>query len=125
MRRLLAALLVFSGLATAGEIELSWNANAESDVVAYEIGVGSASGDYSQKFLVLDPVVSIDETTGARRVSYTVQLPDGQAWFSAVRAITDQGVPSAYSNEISFGVPAAPEGYTFKMTIELVPLPTP
>lgn len=122
MKHLFFLLLAAPALAPGADVEFFWEANAEGDVVAYEIGIGNEPGNYDRKILIEDPVFFLDETTGVRKVKYPIQLDDGKPWFAAVRAITDQGFPSAYSNEINFGVPAAPQGFTFKLTIELVPL---
>ncbi|MEW6294825.1 MAG: Ig-like domain-containing protein [Candidatus Diapherotrites archaeon] len=82
-----------SGLeAQAGnsKVELSWNANSESDLSKYIVYYGTSSGSYG---------TDIIETTGNSATVY--ELQNGTTYYFSVRAVDSSGNKSTYSDEVS------------------------
>jgi len=84
-------------------IELSWTPSASSDIVAYRLYCGTASGDYTQSITVSN--------------GYSGGFPDliaGQTYYFVVTALDENGNESPFSNEVSYtlalptGQPPAP-----------------
>ena len=85
------ALLFFTSIAQAGEVELAWNPNTQSTLGGYKVYYGQVSGNYSTN-------VDVGEQT-----SYTVtNLQDGAQYYFAVTAYdTTRTIESGFSNEVS------------------------
>jgi len=91
--------LVFAlGGARAGEVTLAWDASEHPDVTGYELHYGPSSSDYTH---------SVDV---GNQLQYTLRdLNDGATYYFAVRAYSaDHALYSAFSNQISTTLPAAP-----------------
>jgi hypothetical protein len=91
---LLAFLTVVSyvGSTHAEQVALSWDGSNDSDIAAYRVYYGSASGSYDQQLDV-----------GLATTAIIPNLPDGSTYFFAVTAYNSEGVESAPSNEVSNG----------------------
>lgn len=83
-----------------GDVKLAWDPNSETDIAAYVIHLGTASGEYSQ---VLD-VGNVTEhaLTG---------LTSGTTYYCALQAFNTEGFASELSNEVSFVIPVAGSDY--------------
>lgn len=96
-------LLVLGMIAFAhgATVELTWNANTESDLAGYKLYSGTASGQYGAP-------IELGKVT-----SYQFQLNPtvGTAYYFAVTAFDTSGNESAKSSEVSAFVPdtTAPE----------------
>lgn len=81
-------------------------------ITKYQIGLGQVSGTYT---LVKDDVTIESGSNQTTPISVASGLAYGQ-WYAAVRAVTTDGVNSAWSGEIAFvlaaPVPQAPSGFT-------------
>lgn len=100
MKSLLLAMLVTTP-ALAVDVNLAWDAVPDARVSEYEIGRGTASGDYTTFQSVAAPLTTA-----------TVQgLANGDQWFFAARACgVNHSQCSDWSNEVPLVIPyAAPE----------------
>ena len=80
----------------AANVSLAWDPSPDTNVVRYYVYYGAGSGDYTNR-------VNADNTT-----SVTVSnLAVGSAYFFAATAISDDGLESDFSNEVSYTVPAS------------------
>lgn len=92
---LIAALSVVAG---DQSVTLQWDRNPETNVVAYLVYIGNAPRDYAS-------VTNVGNiTTAAVR-----NLDAGTNWYFAVVAMTDRGLISEYSNEVSVTIPPKPK----------------
>jgi fibronectin type 3 domain-containing protein len=99
---LLGSCLCLSSLAWGGmNATVSWNANAESDVVGYKVYYGNASRSYG-------PGVDAGGGTSLK----ITNLVEGQLYYFAVTAYTAAGLESDFSNEVSYWVPATNQAPT-------------
>ena len=102
--------ILASTSAYAATVVVTWTANTEPDVVAYEIYYGNATGVYG------DPVIA----TGRATTTCTMTIPNppvGQTFFFALKAVDAGGLKSGYSVEASCYIPdttapSAPKGIT-------------
>ena len=79
-------------------ITLAWNANSETNLAGYRLYYGTAAGTYSGSKLV-----------GPSTTSTTLSnLTTGQAYYFAVKATNTAGLESAFSTEVAYTAPAAP-----------------
>ena len=76
-------------------LTLAWDASTDTNIANYKLYYGTISGSYTQ-------VVSAGPVT---QTTITGLTP-GTTYFLAVTASDSTGLESAYSNEISFAVPA-------------------
>ncbi|MGD8953956.1 MAG: MopE-related protein [Desulfobacterales bacterium] len=107
-------LSVSAGTAYSANLTVAWDANSEPDLIGYRVFCGESSGNYTVNHDVTssdpnDPPPTVYEFTG---------LEEGIKYYFAAKAISQTG-ESAYSQEISYTVPAAPvvsdidkDGYT-------------
>jgi malectin (di-glucose binding ER protein)/thrombospondin type 3 repeat protein/fibronectin type III domain protein len=80
--------------AVASQVNLSWNANTESDLAGYNIRYGTSSRSYTTK-------INVGKTT-----QYTVTgLSPGKTYYFATTAYDTSGNESGYSNEARYTVP--------------------
>jgi hypothetical protein len=82
--------------ALAAQATLAWNPNTESDLAGYRVHYGTASGSYTVHIDVHN--VTTYNVTG---------LTAGQTYYFAATAYDTSGNESAYSNSVSYAVPAA------------------
>lgn len=85
--------LILSGLATAAEVKLAWDANPEPDL-AYRVSYGLAAGQHVTEH----PLTASTETT-------IEALVPGTTYFFVVRAINPKGLMSPPSTELVYTVP--------------------
>ncbi len=93
----LMALLVIVGLngfAQGATVEVSWNANSESDIAGYKVYCGVRSGVYT---------LTID--TGLNTSADVTDLAAGTTYYFAVKAYNTSNLYSVYSSEISITTP--------------------
>ena len=85
------ALLFFTSIAQAGQVNLAWDPNTQSTLGGYKLYYGTASGNYSSNVDV------------GNKTAYTVaNLQDGAKYYFAVKAYdTTKTVESGFSNEVS------------------------
>jgi hypothetical protein len=102
------------GSSQAEQVTLSWNASNDSDIAAYHVYYGSASGSYDQQLDV-----------GPKTVAIIPDLRDGSTYFFVVTAYNSQGVESAPSNEVSNGLSAPTPAPSPTPTPDPSPTPTP
>ncbi len=103
---LLGLTLIFSisaGTAYSANLTLAWDANSEPDLIGYRVYCGESSGNYTVNHDITssdpnDPPPTTYEFTG---------LEEGKTYYLAAKAVSQTGA-SAYSQEISYSVPAAP-----------------
>ncbi len=117
---ILAAFLIIFFLliasAHAQQVNLAWNANTETDLQAYKVYQGTASGTYSGNS-------NVGNTTNC-----TISgLELGRTYYFSVTALDSVGNESGHSNEISYMIPApAPPPEPEPTPIpEPTPAPTP
>jgi hypothetical protein len=95
---LTAFLLIFFLLVStshAQQVNLAWNANTETDLQAYKVYQGTASGTYSSNS-------NVGNTT-----SCTISgLETGKTYYFSVTALDSAGNESGHSNEVSYMIPA-------------------
>lgn len=90
-----------SPAATAAEVTLAWDPNADKNVAGYNLYYGSASRSYPHSTDVGNVTISTIE-----------QLQEGRTYYFAVTAYDTGGNESAFSNEISYTVPTANQVFT-------------
>ena len=92
---ILAALLLVSVLAQAAQIQVSWNANTETDLAGYKVYAGTAPGQYGAP-------VDVGNVT-----AYTATLTPatGTTYYFALTAYDTSGNESVKSDEVSVYVP--------------------
>lgn len=84
---------LYAVAAGAAQIQVTWNANTESDLAGYKVYFGTAPGQYSTPVTVTAP-------------SYTFQgATDKTTYYVAVSAFDTSGNESALSDEVSIYVP--------------------
>ncbi len=108
-----SVLLSLSGLASAAQTTLAWDANTQPEVVGYKLYYGTASGAYSG---------NID---AGKVTQYTISgLQDATTYYFAVTAYDAGRVESSYSNEVTWTSPAgAPvANFTANTTSGVAPL---
>ena len=88
---ILLIMLLFGGAGVfAGELTLSWDQNAETDLAGYKIHYGPNSGNYTNSINVGNNII------------YTVDnLTEGQRYYFAVTAYDNSGNESDYSQEVN------------------------
>jgi Bacterial Ig domain len=75
----------------AGEVELEWDPNPETDIAGYKVHYGTAPGEFTSS-------IDVGEVTMA-----TVQrLAAGTTYFFVATAYNTGGLESPYSNEVTF-----------------------
>ncbi|HHS12526.1 MAG TPA: T9SS type A sorting domain-containing protein [bacterium] len=85
--------LLFPVLLHASSVNISWNANTESDLAGYKVYYGTQRGVYSTILNV------------GNNLSYDISgLVDGTTYYFAVTAYDQSGNESPYSEEVSFQV---------------------
>ena len=75
---------------TSGTATLIWNASTSSDVAAYKVYTGTASGVYG-------PATSVGNVTTCQ----VQNLTTGQTYYFSVTAVDTSGNESTNSNEVS------------------------
>ena len=96
---------IMNGTAVAANLMLAWDANSEPDLTGYLVYCGESSGNYNPlltKEVFSDTVGEAPPTT----CEFT-GLEEGKTYYLAAKAISQTG-ESAYSQEISYTVPATP-----------------
>ncbi len=82
--------VVYPQPTSAGEVTLTWGANAGAGLAGYRVYVGTASGQYG-------PPIDVGNVT-----TYKVtNLSEGQTYFFAVTAYDTSGNESGFSGEVS------------------------
>ena len=123
MKRLLSSVSVVLTLlfflaapASAAEINLIWDANAESDLAGYRVYLGAKAGG---------PYTRIAEVPSEVEPKFTYSVPgeNEKTYFFVVTAYDVSGNESGYSNEVSVFVdesaPLVPKG--LKIFVIVVP----
>ena len=80
--------------AHAQQVNLAWNANTETDLQAYKVYSGTASGTYCS-----------NTNVGTSTTCTISGLAAGTTYYYAVTALDCAGNESAYSSEVSYTVP--------------------
>lgn len=84
---------LYAVAAGAAQIQVTWDANTETDLAGYKVYFGTAPGQYSTPVTVTAP-------------SYTLQgVTDKTTYYVAVSAFDTSGNESALSDEVSVYVP--------------------
>ena len=79
-------------------VTLAWDRNSEPDIAGYIVYWGSGSRNYERSFNV------------GNNTQYTINgLQELQTYYFAVRAVNNDGLQSAYSDEVNKAIPANPE----------------
>lgn len=106
VQRALAVLLVVlvPQLVGAAPVTVEWDEPTDGVTRGYEIAFGTAPGIYSQ-------AINVGYTT-----STILSLPDGVTYYIAVRAYSEIGKLSAFSEEVSVTVGAGPAKITLAVT---------
>jgi PKD repeat protein len=110
---LFLTLLFAASLASAGSVNLAWDAVTSASLAGYKIHYGSAAGSYT---------ATIDV---GNRTSYTVpNLTDGATYYFAVSAYDSARGESPYSNDVSVTLaPGAPvAAFSASTTTGVAPL---
>lgn len=92
---ILAALLLVSVLAQAAQVQLTWNANTETDLAGYKVYVGTAAGTYGAP-------VDVGNVTAH---TLTLTPAAGQTYYFALTAYDTSGNESIKSSEVSVFIP--------------------
>ena len=103
LRRVALSVFVFTGLlafsqftvVAAGNVTLTWNPSADSNVIGYRIYYGAASRNYT----------NVVDVGGATNVTIS-NLVEGVTYYFAATAYNVLGMESDYSGEISYTVPS-------------------
>jgi Fibronectin type III domain len=96
----LAVLALFAVPAHAGSVTLSWDANSEPNVVGYTVYYGTQPGVYA-----------FGKAVGNVTTWTVDNLPGGQTYYFALKAVSSDGLTSPLSEEVSTTLPAdAPAG---------------
>ena len=92
---IMVSILLFGGAPialsdTLGTLEISWDANKESDLARYKVYAGNATGQYGEPVTIEDfattcLIPDIDKTIG---------------WYIAVTAVDTSGNESGFSDEV-------------------------
>lgn len=85
--------VLFTFVAGAGQVTLTWDPNPESDLAGYRVYFGSQSRQYTNLVEV-----------GPVNLAIIPNLKDGEVYFFAVTAYNQQGLESDYSNEVALSV---------------------
>ncbi len=93
---LLSLSLLCAGIAEGAQVTLAWDPSTDPAVSGYKLYWGTQSGQYA---LLADVGISTSAVVSS--------LEDGATYYFAATAYDGQGDESAYSNEISYSVPAA------------------
>ena len=80
------------GVANAGAVTISWDANSEPDIAGYRVYYGTAAAPYSTRVDVAVPTATISN------------LEQGLTYTFAVTAYNTSGAESAYSSSVSYTV---------------------
>ncbi|MGD9274781.1 MAG: MopE-related protein, partial [Desulfobacterales bacterium] len=97
--------LIFSISVETGysaNLTLAWDANSEPDLIGYRLYCGESSGNYT----VNHDITSNDPNLPPPTTYEFTGLEEGIKYYFAAKAISQTG-ESAYSQEISYTVPAA------------------
>jgi Fibronectin type III domain len=78
------------GLANAGAVTISWDANSEPDIAGYRVHYGTAADPYNMTVDVAVPTATITD------------LEPGLTYTFAVTAYNTSGAESAYSSSVSY-----------------------
>ena len=89
------AILAIAGIAQAATLQISWNANPDTDLAGYKVYQGTASGQYGEP-------VDVGNVTG-HVMEITPQY--GATYYFALTAYDTSGNESGYSDEASCFVP--------------------
>lgn len=81
---------------TATSLQVSWNANTESDLSGYRVYVGNATGNYTS-------CVDVGKATSYRIYNVT----QGKTYYIALTAYDTSGNESGYSQEVRASIPAS------------------
>jgi PKD repeat protein len=95
-------LMSLSGVASAAQTTLAWDANTQPEVAGYMLHYGTTSGNYAG---------TID--TGKVTQHTVTGLLDGQTYYFAVTAYDLGRAQSAFSNEVSWNAPTAAPAANF------------
>ncbi len=83
--------------AFADEVQLTWNANSETDIAGYRIYKGLQSGAYTSNVFTSNLATSITMSG----------LEAGKTYYFAATAINSSSLESDFSDEVAYTVPAA------------------
>ena len=89
------AILAIAGIAQAATLQISWNANPDTDLAGYKVYQGTASGQYGEP-------VDVGNVTG-HVMEITPEY--GATYYFALTAYDTSGNESGYSDEASCFVP--------------------
>ena len=89
------AILAIAGIAQAATLQISWNANPDTDLAGYKVYQGTASGQYGEP-------VDVGNVTG-HVMEITPQY--GGTYYFAVTAYDTSGNESGYSDEATCFIP--------------------
>lgn len=98
LRHVLVACALLAGLgmpARAGQVQLAWDPNVESDLAGYVVLIGTTSRVYTQS-LDVGPASPTATVSG---------LADATTYYFAVRAFNTSGLQSGWSNEVVVTMP--------------------
>ena len=91
---ILALFFIFPMSAIAASMQISWNANTDSDLAGYKVYYGTTSGTYNAN-------VNVGNVT-----THTISdLSTGQTYYVAVTAYDTSANESEYSTEVSASIP--------------------
>jgi hypothetical protein len=90
---------VMAGTAFAANLTLAWDPNSEPDLTGYRVYCGESSRSYNDN-------LTKEVSSGTTTCEFT-NLKEGTTYYFAAQAVSQTG-ESAYSQEISYTVPAAP-----------------
>jgi hypothetical protein len=93
----LALLVLVAAPAFAGSVTVTWDRNAEPDVVGYRVFWGTQSGVYT-----------ISQAVGNLTTWTVNDLAPGATYYFAVQAVSADGLTSPLSQEVSTTIPALP-----------------
>lgn len=105
---LLVLFILFPIITFASTIEVSWNANSESDIAGYRIYVGNSSGNYPT-VIDVGNVLIFDITNAIETSTYYI----------AVTAYNTSSLESEKSDEIFITVPDATSPSSITINIQI------
>jgi hypothetical protein len=81
----------------AATVEVSWNANPETDIAGYVVGYGTTDGSY-------DKTVQVGNVT---TTDITISPPTKTRYYFAVKAFNTSGLYSVWSDSFALDVPTS------------------
>lgn len=110
---LLATLVLWASPVSAGDLQLIWNPNVETDLAGYRLYTGDAPGG---------PYTQIGEAPVSPSPSFVFSVPANieKTFYFVATAYDTAGNESGYSNEVSKYVDTIPPGAPTGLTIVIV-----